>query len=89
MRRVVLVLGVVGALGYNRQVAVPLIALFMLHRQITGYGPLMSALGAGSLVAAIVLARDERASEYRLMTGALVLDAVLVALGSPTPTPRA
>ncbi|MHB1431008.1 MAG: MFS transporter [Streptosporangiaceae bacterium] len=81
VRRVVLVLGVVGLLGYNWQVAVPLIARFMLHRQVTGYGALMSALGAGSLVAAILLARDQRASEHRLMAGAVVLGAVLMALG--------
>ncbi len=81
VRRVVLVLGVVGLLGYNWQVAVPLIARFMLHRQVTGYGALMSALGAGSLAAAILLARDQRASEHRLMAGAVVLGAVLVALG--------
>ncbi len=81
VRRVVMVLGVVGLLGYNWQVAVPLIARFMLHRQVTGYGALMSALGAGSLAAAILLARDQRASEHRLMAGAVVLGAVLVALG--------
>ncbi len=81
VRRVVLVLGVVGLLGYNWQVAVPLIARFMLHRQVTGYGALMSALGAGSLAAAILLARDQRASEHRLMAGAVALGAVLVALG--------
>ncbi|MHB1593003.1 MAG: MFS transporter [Streptosporangiaceae bacterium] len=81
VRRVVLVLGVVGLLGYNWQVAVPLIARFMLHRQVTGYGLLMSALGAGSLVAAIMLTRDQRASEHRLMTGAVALGAVLMALG--------
>jgi MFS family permease len=81
VRRVVLVLGVVGLLGYNWQVAVPLIARFMLHRQVTGYGALMSALGAGSLAAAILLARDQRASEHRLMAGAVVLGGVLAALG--------
>ena len=81
VRRVLLVLGVVGLLGYNWQVAVPLIARFMLQRQVTSYGALLSALGAGSLMAAIVLARDQRASEHRLMAGAVVLGAVLVALG--------
>jgi transmembrane secretion effector len=45
VRRVVMVLGVVGLLGYNWQVAVPLIARFTLHRQVTGYGVLMSAPG--------------------------------------------
>ncbi len=81
VRRVVIVLGAVGLLGYNWQVAVPLIARFTLHRQVTGYGALMSALGAGSLLAAVALTRDQRASEHRLMAGAVALGAVLVGLG--------
>lgn len=81
VRRVVVVLGAVGLLGYNWQVAVPLIARFTLHRQVTGYGALMSALGAGSLAAALVLALDQRPSEHRLMAGAVALGGVLVALG--------
>jgi MFS family permease len=87
VRRVVMVLGVVGLLGYNWQVAVPLIARFTLHRQVTGYGALMSALGAGSLLAAIALTRDQRASEHRLMAGAAALGGILVALGLSTSYP--
>ncbi|HUY47793.1 MAG TPA: MFS transporter [Streptosporangiaceae bacterium] len=81
VRRVIIVLGVVGLLGFNWQVAVPLIARFTLHRQVTGYGVLMAALGAGSLAAAVILARDQRATEHRLMAGGVALGGVLVALG--------
>lgn len=81
VRRVVAIFGVVGLLGFNWQVAVPLIARFLLHRSATGFGDLTAALGAGSLLAAIALARFSGASEHRLVAGGLGLGAVLVALG--------
>ena len=81
IRRVVALFGVIGLLGFNWQVAVPLVARFSLHRSVTGFGDLMAALGAGSLVGAVALARDRRATERRLAAGGLGLGAVLVALG--------
>ncbi|HUZ20308.1 MAG TPA: MFS transporter [Acidimicrobiales bacterium] len=81
VRRVVALFAVVGLLGFNWQVAVPLLARFVLHRSVTGFGDLMAAIGAGSLLAAAVLARDRRATEGRLTLGALALGAVLIALG--------
>lgn len=81
VRRVVAIFGVVGLLGFNWQVAVPLIAHFVLHRSATGFGDLMAALGAGSLLAAVALARYRHASEHRLIAGGLGLGAVLVGLG--------
>lgn len=81
VRRVVLVFAIVGLLGFNWQVAVPLVARFVLHRRAAGFGDLMAALGAGSLVAAVAVARDQRASERRLLLGSIALGAALVALG--------
>ncbi len=81
IRRVIVLFGVVGLLGFNWQVAVPLIARFVLHRTVTGFGGLMGALGAGSLVASVAIARNRRASERRLVVGGVGLGAVLVALG--------
>ncbi len=81
IRRVVVLFAVVGLLGFNWQVAVPLVARFVLHRQAAGFGDLMAALGAGSLVAAVAVARDQRASEHRLVVGGVALGAALVALG--------
>lgn len=81
VRRVVLLFAIVGLLGFNWQVAVPLVARFVLHRQAAGFGDLMAALGAGSLVAAVAVARDQRASERRLLLGSIALGAALVALG--------
>jgi MFS family permease len=60
---------------------VPLVARFVLHRSVTGFGDLMAALGAGSLLAAVALARDRRATEHRLIAGGLALGAALVLLG--------
>ncbi|MGC8633594.1 MAG: MFS transporter [Candidatus Limnocylindrales bacterium] len=81
VRRVVLLFGVVGLLGFNWQVALPLLAV-TLHGGVTGFGTLMSALGAGSLVAGAVLARNRRPSERRLALGGLGLGAALVLLGA-------
>ncbi len=81
IRRVVVLFGVVGLLGFNWQVAVPLVARFVLHRSVTGFGGLMGALGAGSLVAAVLIARNRHASERRLAVGGIALGAVLVAIG--------
>ncbi len=81
VRQVLALFAVIGLLGFNWQVAVPLLARFVLHRSATGFGDLMAAIGAGSLVGAIVLARDRRATETRLAIGGVALGLVLVALG--------
>jgi hypothetical protein len=81
IRRVVVLFAVIGLLGFNWQVAVPLVARFVLHRQAAGFGDLMAALGAGSLVAAVVVARKQRASEQRLIIGGVALGLSLVVLG--------
>ena len=80
VRPVVALFGVVGLLGFNWQVALPLLAV-ALHGGVTGFGTLMSALGAGSLVAGVVLARNRRPSERRLALGGLAMGALLVLLG--------
>lgn len=82
IRRVVLIFGVTSLFGLNWQVALPLVARFMLHRQVTGFGDLMAALGAGSLLGALFVARDRRATERRLIAGGLALGAALVLIGS-------
>ncbi len=79
--RVVLLFAIVGLFGFNWQVAVPVLARFTLHRQATGFGDLMAALGAGSLLGSISLARNQRASERRLVIGGAALGLSLVALG--------
>ena len=81
VRPVVALFGIVGLLGFNWQVALPLLAV-ALHGGVTGFGTLMSALGAGSLVAGVVLARNRRPSERRLAMGGLAMGVLLVLLGA-------
>ena len=81
IRRVVVLFAAVGLFGFNWQVAVPLVARFVLHRQVTGFGDLMAALGAGSLVASLVMVKNQRATERRLIVSAVAMGVVLVALG--------
>ncbi len=81
VRRVVVLFTAIGLFGFNWQLVVPLLARFTLHRQATGFGDLMAALGAGSLVGAVLLASNRNASERRLTLGGLALGIVLVLLG--------
>ena len=81
IRRVVLIFGAASLFGLNWQVALPLVARFVLHRQVAGFGELMAALGAGSLVGALLVARDRRATEGRLVVGGLALGSALVLIG--------
>ena len=81
VRRVVLIFGVASLIGLNWQVVLPLVARFVVHRQVTGFGELMAFFGAGSLVAAVLLARDRRASEHRLVAGGVALGVTLMLLG--------
>jgi MFS family permease len=80
IRRVLALFGVVGLFGFNWAVAVPLLAV-SLGAGADGLGALMSALGAGSLGAGIVLMRSHGATERRLVLGGLAMGAIIVLLG--------
>ncbi|MDA8397762.1 MAG: MFS transporter [Actinomycetota bacterium] len=81
VRRVVLLFGVASLVGLNWQVVLPLVARYIVHRQVTGFGTLMAAFGVGALIAAILLARDQRVSEQRLVIGGVALGFSLILLG--------
>ncbi|MHB8443344.1 MAG: MFS transporter [Patescibacteria group bacterium] len=81
IRKIVLLFGVIGLLGFNWQVAVPLIARFSLHKNVTAFGDLMAALGAGSLIGAIIQTRNSNASEKRIILGGIALGISLLLLG--------
>ena len=81
VRRVVLLFGVASLIGLNWQVVLPLVARFIVHRQVAAFGTLMAAFGAGALVAGVLLARDRRVSEGRLVAGGVAVGASLVLLG--------
>ena len=81
LRRVVVMFGVASLFGLNWQVVLPLVARFVVHREVTGLGALMAAFGAGALAGAVLLARDRRASEHRLVAGGIALGGALMLLG--------
>jgi len=76
----VVIVGVVATFGINFSVVMPALAIHPLEVGATGYGFLMAASGAGSLVAALWIAfRGTRPS--RMLVGALVLGVAEMAIG--------
>ena len=78
---VLMCLAVVGTVGFNWPVALPLIATDVLGLRAVGFGLLFGAFGAGSLAAAVALTYTRAPSERRLAGSGLALAAVLVLLG--------
>jgi MFS family permease len=77
----VVVIGVVATFGMNFSVVIPPLAAGALNVGATGYGFLMAASGAGSLVAALFIAfRGTRPS--RMLSGALLLGVADMAIGA-------
>lgn len=81
VRLVVLLVAALGTFGMNMSVLVPLLAREVLQAGAVGFGLLTSALGAGSLLAAMLLAVLGQAPRRRLLLGsAAVLGLFQVAL---------
>lgn len=70
-----ILLAVIGTFGYNFTVIVPLVAEFVLHVGAGKFGLLTSAMGIGSLIAALIIAGAPRLSTRVLLmaTGAFVV----------------
>ena len=79
IRQTLALFAIVGLLGFNWSVATPLLAE-ALGAGPEGFGAMMSALGGGSLVAAVFLARTGEPSVRRLAVGGLGLWTILVLL---------
>jgi len=77
----ILMMAFIGTFGYNFTVALPLLARQSLHVGSVAYGFMSSAMGAGSILGALLLAYGRRATEARLVVGAGAFSALLVALG--------
>ena len=69
----VVVVGLVSTFGMNFGVVIPALAQDVLGVDATGYGLLMAATGAGSLVAALAIAFSPRARPGLIVAGAIVL----------------
>ncbi|MDN4645261.1 MFS transporter [Arthrobacter sp. PsM3] len=78
---VLAVLAVVGTFGYNWPVAAPLLARDVLNVESVGFGALMSAFGAGSLVAGVGLVVIGGSNDRRMITSGGVLALILILLG--------
>ncbi|WP_369045489.1 MFS transporter [Sinomonas sp. P10A9] len=74
-------LAVVGTFGFNWPVAAPLMAQDLLDVGAVGFGALMGAFGAGSLVAGAGLILLGPGGRRRMVTAGAVLALVLIALG--------
>ena len=81
IQRIILLFGIIGLLGFNWQVAVPLIARYSLHQKVIEFGYLMTALGAGSLIGAIIETRNNNGGEKRIIWGGIVLGLSILLLG--------
>jgi MFS family permease len=71
----------IGTFGYNFNVVVPLVAEFVLKAGPGQFGLLTSALGAGSLVAALAIASAGRQDASRLLIWAGAFSVLLLVLG--------
>ncbi|MGC9221291.1 MAG: MFS transporter [Solirubrobacteraceae bacterium] len=80
-------LAVIGTLGFNWQVVAPLLARIVLHHGAIGFGLLLSAMAAGSLVGAATLTFARTPSERRLVVAGVSLGLCLIALGISTSYP--
>lgn len=77
---VVIVMVALGIFGYNFSVTLPLIAEFVLHTNAIGFGALTAFMGVGSLLGALALAYQSRATYPFLLTGAAAFSVLLLSV---------
>ena len=76
---VVVLVAFIGTFGYNFTVMLPLLAQYVLRVEAVGFSLLASAMGAGSLVAALGLAYIGRSERRTLLLGAAGFSLLLFA----------
>lgn len=86
VRQVVVLVGLTSLLGMNFQTIVPAYARLELKLDAQGFGFLMSAVGLGSIVAALIQALTSKARPLRAVLGSALLGLALIALALPLPT---
>ncbi|MCC6174392.1 MAG: MFS transporter [Chloroflexi bacterium] len=77
---VVILMAVIGMFGYNFSVILPLIAEYVLDADAAAFGTLTSAVGVGSIVASLFLARAETTTRRRLLLGGAGFSVLFIAL---------
>jgi MFS family permease len=78
-------LGLVGTLGFNFQVVLPLLAKFSFEGGATAYGALVSAMAVGSIAGALVTGHHGRTGP-RLIAGGALAFGLLALLAAAMPT---
>ena len=78
-------MGLVGTLGLNFQVILPLLARFSFDGGPSAYAALVSAMGAGSIVGALITGAHGR-TDGRLITGAALAFGLLALLAAAMPS---
>ncbi len=86
VRQVVVLVGLTSLLGMNFQTIVPAYARLELKLDAQGFGFLMSAVGLGSIVAALIQALTSKARPLRAVLGSAMLGLALMALALPLST---
>ncbi len=85
LRLPLLMMGVVGVLGYNFSVILPLLARYSFHRGAGTYGALAAAMGVGALAGALFAAARNRPT-HRLLAAATLVFGVWSILVAVAPT---
>jgi MFS family permease len=85
LRSTIALVAVVGTLGLNFRVALPLLARFTFGGDATVYGALASIMAAGSVVGALAAARRSRPSAA-LLLGSVAVFGVLSVAAAAAPT---
>ncbi|HET7034487.1 MAG TPA: MFS transporter [Thermomicrobiaceae bacterium] len=78
---VLILMGFLGTFGYNFTTILPLVAKFVLGTGALGFGSLLTAMGVGSLGAALGMAYLSRPSQKILVLGAAGFTILLAFLG--------
>jgi MFS family permease len=78
---ILILVGALGAFGYNTSTILPLVAKYVLHFGAAGFGLLLSAMGAGSLGGALWVASARRASLGVVLIAAAAFSLLLFLVG--------
>jgi len=79
---ILILMAAIGTFGYNFTVVLPLLARNVLHVGSIGFGGMTSAMGVGSLVAALALATLRKPSRWTLFIGAMAFAILLAAVAA-------
>jgi len=77
---IVILMGALGTFGYNFNTTLPLLARDALNADSAAFGALLSAMGVGSLIAALVVATAKEATVQRLFWGAAAFTVAIAAI---------